>query len=290
MKHSKSEITTIALSLLTALALPAAGMAQSQSQSGSQQAQDTQQSAQRDRGAQSEAPTVLDDSIQIDTDNSMSTQVSKVTEDSLENKVTADRLIGKTVVDSEGNKIGTVKDVGLSDALSGGSERIDTDPLPGQGGEIGTLPSGAAGASEAQQAAGSAQIDRSAGQSQAAGAQSGSAGARPGPNPSAELGEAGYTIGSTDASAPSSRTETDARDAGQPDSGGELGEIRPAPVPSVSKSDNGDVNLYISSEEGQLLEVPASMASLNDDEDQVELDITQEEIDSIPEPSSLSAL
>lgn len=46
----------------------------------------------------------------------------RIKEDKLENKITAERLKGKTVVDRDGQKIGTVKNIGLSAALQSGSD------------------------------------------------------------------------------------------------------------------------------------------------------------------------
>ncbi len=52
--------------------------------------------------------------------HSSSASIKRVSQDQLKDRVTAESLKGKKVVDRNGQKVGKVKDVGLSDALSGG--------------------------------------------------------------------------------------------------------------------------------------------------------------------------
>lgn len=56
-----------------------------------------------------------------------SSDIRRVQEDQLENKVTAEQLIGKDVVDRNGEKVATVKDINLQAVLPGGFEQASVE-------------------------------------------------------------------------------------------------------------------------------------------------------------------
>lgn len=102
MNIKKISATMLASSFL----LATAGMAQSSTNSSSS----TNKSNQQKPAAQEKAWTV--------SGQSGSMEIRSVKKDKLEDRLTAERLMGKDVVDSRGEKIGEIRDIGLSDKMS----------------------------------------------------------------------------------------------------------------------------------------------------------------------------
>lgn len=141
MKYPKFTTILIASSLL----MPAVGMSQTSGSSSqstqtrpSSSSSSSQSGSQYGTGSQSGTSTSGTSSSMRGTSSSTTPQsqswssrsmsnasdLQRISEDELENRVTASNLIGKTVKDQTGETIGEVKDINLTQALQGGSSNL----------------------------------------------------------------------------------------------------------------------------------------------------------------------
>lgn len=141
MKYPKFTTILIASSLL----MPAVGMSQTSGSSSqstqtrpSSSSSSSQSGSQYGTGSQSGTSTSGTSSSMRGTTSSTTPQsqswssrsmsnasdLQRISEDELENRVTASNLIGKTVKDQTGETIGEVKDINLTQALQGGSSNL----------------------------------------------------------------------------------------------------------------------------------------------------------------------
>lgn len=160
---------------------------------------------------------------------SSTSKIAKVSEDHLETRLTAEQLIGKSVVDREGNEIGEVKDVGLASVVKQSTQSSTLSGSSTSGDILGSNES----------------LGRPYGQS------------------GAGIGTGQDSMGSISSAGSSSSSS------------------------SIRQAEESEVNVYISmKDDDSLLRVPASELSFNELSDQVRLNLSQSDLEQVPDASS----
>ncbi len=140
---------------------PSQSQSTSQSGSMSRDSQSTTSSTSRQQGGQNQS--IRQQGMQSSSSSLHAQNIKQVSEDQLKHQTTADKIIGAKVVDRSGQKIGKVKDVGLSQAMQSSSSATgqSSDRYSASGSVGGVSASGSVGTGGTSRSIGSASLGQS---------------------------------------------------------------------------------------------------------------------------------
>ncbi len=245
MKYKKILTTTI----IASLSLPLGAFAQANGSSGmsNDRDEDRQQNESRWETSQNER------SSQWGTSSNDTQKMKKVKEKSLEDQTTADHLIGKKVVDREGNEIGEIKDIGLSQVVDRSDQSDDRKEN---------------------------QKDRN---SDSPNNEWNDSNQRTGDM--AATGQSGNNSDRAQSERDRYSTESNRNQTGDTDTArmGDRSGNGSTEFGMSQDSEQNEVRVYISTGDDELLQVSASQLTYDKEKDELSIDVSQSEIDSLPE-------